>query len=264
MNKKLKFATARNPNFCGKTWHIKLATAKAGPVKLAFTYIELLVVITIITLLSSSWVFYFLDFLKNQELSQKVNTIDDNFKDLDKRIKNYSIFDYEMQFSVWTWSLWYVYYINNFDIPYRQFVDFDSSTWSGTLWTNWNSSQQWKFKMYKKIKLYLNTVIQSDLNFDFSFNDEPYYKIIWTLSWETLNEININYFTEDNLYPINNNLLILSNINTKQDKSGINISNLSIKNIWWKKSIIWDWNVFDEAYLFFDSNWKEEFIRIKK
>ncbi len=230
----------------------------------AFTYIELIVVITIITLLSSTWVFYFNDFVKNQELTLKVNTIEEEFKDLDKKIKNNEIFDYETQLSTSTWSKWYVYYINNFDILYNQKIDFDSINWSGTLSTNWNNSLTWSLKLYKKHKLYTSAVRQWDTNQDFSLIDEPFYKIVWTLSWEVLNDIYVNYFDEDNIFPEKNNLLILQSINTKTDKTWTGINNIVIKNIWWTKSIIWDWNNYNELYLFFENNWKEKFIRIKK
>ena len=241
-----------------------IATAKAGPVKLAFTYIELIVVISIITLISSSWVFYFLEFVKDQEITQEVNTISDDFNEFDKRIKSFEIFDYEIQLNTATWTLWYIDFVNNFDLPYNQYINFNSNNWSGTLWTNWWIGQQWDLKIYKNIKLYLSESRQSNVFYNFDFNDEPFYKILWTLSWELLNEININYFTEDNIYPEKNNLLILTNINTKIDKTGTGITNLSIKNIWWKKTITWDWTNINEAFLFFDNNWKEKNISVKK
>lgn len=229
----------------------------------AFTYIELIVVISIITLLSSTWVFYFNDFVKNQEIEQKVSTIEEDINSLDKSIKNNQIFDYELQFNTSTWSKWYISYINNFDIPYNQNVTFNSITWSWTIWTNWNSSLTWNLKLYKNHKLYISELIQSNNIYNFDFNDEPNYKIIWTLSWEVLNEININYFAEDNLTPEKNNLLVLQEINTKEDKSWTWISSLIVKNIWWTKSIIWDWIYLNEAYLFFENSWKDKFIKIK-
>ncbi len=231
----------------------------------AFTYIELIVVIIIITLLSSSWIFYFLDFIKWQEIKQQVNVIKEQFSNLEKKVKNFVIFDYEIQLSTNTWTLWYINYINNFDISYKQYIDFNSVTWSGILSITWSGTDNWSIKIYKKNKLYINELIQWDKKINFDFNDEIKYKIIWTLSWETLNEIDINYFSEDNLYPKKNNLLILSEINTKEDKSWSWSSDLLIKNIWWIKSIIWDWiNYYDEVYLFFENNWKQDFIQIKK
>lgn len=229
-----------------------------------FTYIELLVVITIITFLSASWTYYFNDFIKNKELEQKIITIENDFQELENKIKDYSIYDYEIILNTSSWWLWYISYVNNFDLPYNQYINFNSNTWSWSLWTNWNSSQQWNLKIYKNIKLYISTIIQSDTFYNYDFNDDQFYKIIWTLSWETLNEINIKYFTENNFKQEDNNIFKLTEINTKSDKSGTNITNLSIKNIWWNKTINWDWNDINEVYLFFEYNWKQDFININK
>jgi len=233
--------------------------------KSAFTLIELLVVTTIIVIISSSWIFYFLDFVKDQETWWKLVIIDDNFNTLDKKIKDYTIFDYELILNTTTLTWWYITYINNFDIPFNQTISFNSSTWSWIISTSWSSSDNWNIKLYKKQKLFLNENRQADLRYEFSFNKEPYYKIWWTLSWEVLNEININYFSEDNLYPEKNNWLELININTKENKSWTNYSSLIIKNIWWTKSILWNWTTSEnEIYLFFENSWKEKFIKIKK
>jgi len=231
---------------------------------IAFTYIELIVVISIITILSSSWVYYFLDLAKNQELNQKINTINDNINDLEKKIINYSIFDYEIRFSTANWWLWYINYINNFDNTYNQNINLNLINWSWTLWTNWNSSQEWNLIIYKNIKLYVNVIRQSDSLYNYYFNEKQFYKIIWTLSWETLNEIDIRYFAEDNVYPEKNNSLSLKTINTKEDKSWTGIINLSIINIWGNKSLLWDWVNTNEVYLFLELDWKEGFIKITK
>jgi hypothetical protein len=84
---------------------------------------------------------------------------------------------------------------------------------------------------------------------------------MWTLSWSTLNEIHIQYFSKENLEPEKNNLLELKDINTKEDKSGTSYSEISIKNIWWKKTLP---NNEKELYLFFENKGKQEFIKITK
>ena len=232
----------------------------------AFTLVELLVVTTIITLLSVWSVFYFLDFVKNQEIIQKVMLIEDNFDDLDKQIKDYKIFDYQLIFNTWSLSNLYVTYINNFDIPYNQDITFSSTTWIWIIETNWLSSQEWKIKLFKKNKLFLFETKAGNDNYSFVFNKENYYKTTWTLSWEILNEIHINYFSEDNIYPEKNNSLILYDINIKEDKSWTQISELEITNIWWVKKFYDEWVEFlsNEVYLFFENNWKEKFIKITK
>ena len=233
-------------------------------IKNAFTLVELLVVIAIITLLSIWSVFYFLDFVKNQEISQRIILIEDNFNGLDKDIKNYKIYDYELLFNTSTLSKWYISYLNNFDINFNQTIDFNSSTWSWTIESNWSSAQEWKIKLFKKNKLFLFETKEWDKDYKFDFNEESYYKLSWTLSWEILNEIHINYFSEDNIYPERNNSLILHDINSQSDWKWTSYSKAIIKNIWWKKEIKCDSIDLAEIYLIFENNWKEKFIKINK
>ena len=227
----------------------------------AFTLVELIVVISIITLLTASSVFYFLDFVEEQKISQKLMIVEDNIADLDKKVKTYEIFDYELQFSLSnTWS--YITYVNNFDIPYNQIINYDSNNWIWTISTDWTSSENWNIKLYKKQKLYLNENRAADNDYtNLDLSTESYYKITWTLSWSVLNEIHLNYFSTDNIYPEKNDLLLLSNINTKEDKSWTDYSSIIINNIWWNKTI---WTNEDEIFLFFENNWKEKFIKITK
>ncbi len=231
--------------------------------KIAFTYIELLVVVTIIALLTSSWVFYFSDFVKNQEIEQKLVSFRNDISDYDKKVKNYQIFDYEIDFNTSTWALWYVSYVNNFDLPYNQYVNFNSNNWSWSLWTNWASSLDWKIKLYKEHKLYIDEVHSWSYLLNFDFNEKPYYKIIWTMSWEVLNDIWVYYFSEENINTKSNNQLILNAINSQNDKKWINISNFIIKNIGWKKYLLWDWVKYDKVYLFFENSWRESFIEVR-
>jgi len=63
----------------------------------AFTLIELIIVISIITLITTSSVFYFLDFVNNQEIKQKIQLIENDLKELDKEVKNYKTFDYQLE-----------------------------------------------------------------------------------------------------------------------------------------------------------------------
>jgi prepilin-type N-terminal cleavage/methylation domain-containing protein len=65
----------------------------------AFTLVELIIVISIITITTTSTVFYFLDFVKNQEVKQRTQLISNNLDQLDKDIEKYKIFDYEILFN---------------------------------------------------------------------------------------------------------------------------------------------------------------------
>jgi prepilin-type N-terminal cleavage/methylation domain-containing protein len=64
--------------------------------KSAFTLIELIVVISIMVIIASSSIFYFMHFIDSQKVNQKISIIDEQFKDLDKRVNKYTIFDYKL------------------------------------------------------------------------------------------------------------------------------------------------------------------------
>lgn len=234
-------------------------------IKKAFTLIELLVVVTIISLISSAWIFYFLDFVQEQEISQRLYLIEENIKELDTKVKNYEIFDYVLNFNTsYTWSKLYTSYINNFDSENQEII-ITNSTWSWIIIGNINS-WSWILKIYKEEKLFLNEEINRNKDYKYNFNDSKKYKITWTFSWAILNEIHIDYFSEDNVKENENNNLELININTKEDKLWINITNLKITNIWWIKKFYNNWIVdtsINEVFLLFNNNWKEKYIKIK-
>lgn len=226
----------------------------------AFTLVELIVVISIITLLTTSSVFYFFDFVKEQEISQKLTLIEDNLKDLDKKVKKYEIFDYELHFNTSnSWS--YITYINNFDLKYNQTINLNSWTWTVIL--SWASSWTWIIKLYKKQKLFLNKERQWNNSNYLDLSNELYYKIAWSFSGEILNDIHLNYFSEENLYPENNDSFVLIWIYDNENKTN-DINPLIIRNIWWKKEITWNSIDMNEVYLFFENSWIEKFIKITK
>lgn len=233
----------------------------------AFTLIELLVVITIITIMSASGVFYFFDFVKNQEINQKLYMIEDDINTLDKEIKDYKIFDYEIIFDtsdINNQNYSYLTYTNNFDTK-KQSLQINNSTWSWVI-TSSPASWSWIIKIYKNNKLSFNKEIDRSIDFPFDFNENSSYKITWTQSWEILNNIIYKYLSEDNILPEKNNLLKLVSINTQEDKTWTSVNKLKITNIWWKKKFFDNWSEIstNNIYLFFENNWKESFIKIKK
>jgi len=229
-----------------------------------FTLIELLVVTSIIIIITTSGTIYFFKFLDSTSIKSNIWSIKDNIDSFDIKVKDYKIFDYELVFN--SWSLWYTYKINNFDIPYYQNLTLDFNTWTWIIKTNVNSTGAIRLlKIYKKNKLFIERVLDSNDVYTWSFNDSSSYKIKWTLSWETLNEIGIKYYIEDNIIKWSNNSLTLDLISKDSDKMH-KCSYLKIKNIWWKKSI-YCWpditNKISQAYMFFSQNTVEQFIEIK-
>ena len=232
-------------------------------IKKAFSLIELIVVISIITITTSSWVFYFFDYVKNQEISQKLTKIEDEIIYLDNQIKNFEIYDYEVNFNTSnTWSKLFTIYKNIFDSK-NQKINIINESWSWIIKTYPNS---WSgtIKIYKNNKLYINNEINRSIDYTFNFNEEEKYKIKWTLSWETLNEIELNYYSEENVILNNKNKINL--IKISEDKNSLDLWNLSFKNIWWIKKFYTNWTEItsNEIYLLFENNWKEKHIKISK
>lgn len=180
----------------------------------AFTLIELIIVISIITLLSSSSVFYFFDFVENKKINEMLLLIEDDFQELDKKVKNYEIFDYEIILDTESWSKYYISNINTFDSKKQELEITDNSSWSWIIKTI-PASWSWIIKIYKKHKLTFVDQINRTTNFEYNFLESPKYKIVWSLSWEILNNIELNYFSENNINKKSNEKLIFTNINTK-------------------------------------------------
>jgi hypothetical protein len=228
----------------------------------AFTLIELIVVISIIITISVSWVFYFSDFIESQELKQKLSLIEDSFEELDKEVWNYNIFDYDISLNTITGSLWYIVNRNIFDLEKNTQIEVDFETGTGIVSIkNWELTDLWNLNIFKKEKLYLNESKNWDSNYIENFSNASEYKILWTLSWETLNELSLHYFANSNRNIEAWNLIELIDINTKEDKTGTSYNNLSIKKVWKKKTI---WNDESEIYLFFENRGREDFIKVMK
>jgi type II secretory pathway pseudopilin PulG len=228
----------------------------------AFTLIELLVVVSIIITISVSWVFYFSDFIENQELKQKLSAIEEDFQELDKEIENYSIFDYEISLSTTTGSLWYIVHKNLFDIEKNAQIDYDFSDETGTISIkNGLLSDLWNIEIFKKEKLFYSDSKNGNSSYIWNFSESPAYKVSGSLSGSTLNDIYIHYFADSNRDIEQWNLIELIAINSKEDKSWTSYTNLSIQSIWKKKTI---GNNESEIYLFFENRGREDFIKIMK
>lgn len=234
-------------------------------IKKAFTLIELIVVSFIITLLSSASVFYFFDFVENKKLSQMLLLIENDILELDKKVKNYEIFDYELIFDTQTWSRFYINNINKFDSKNQELEIIDTQTWSWNIKTD--TSWTWVIKIYKKHKLDFINEIDRWSDFEFNFSESSEYKITWTLSWEVLNDIELNYFSENNISNNLKDLLLFTGINISENKIWTWYQKIKIQNINWNK-FFYDSNNneinSDIIYLFFENNSKEWFLKVIK
>lgn len=225
---------------------------------LAFTMIELLVVVSIISIISISSINWFFNFLQDRELKTKTISILNYIWELDKKIKNNSIYDYNIFFSS-SINDAYIIYEDIYDNEQYVELSYSNNTWSLNINSlNWNT---WKLLIYKWVKLNLSSDL-SILNTDIGLEDEYDYKFLSVLSWSTnivkLNSIDLIKFDKES------NKLKLSKISNSI--WWIDIWNLEIKNIWWKKEFYNSWSLLnqDEIYLYFENTWFENYLKITK
>lgn len=227
--------------------------------KKAFTFIELLVVITIIVLISSTGVIYFFKQVSSLNVSSEIDKVIDIVDNLDSEIENKKILDYNIYIK--NNDFWLTWSINNLWINNSQNLNMNFDTWTWII-----TSNSWTYlKIYWWIKLYKTVQVDSSNNYSYNFWNNVDSKIESSYSWSILNEVFINYYSPDNIKKNNEDRLELTNINTKSDKSWTSYNSLEIKNINWKKIIIpnW-WSDINKIYLFFERWWVEKFIEIKK
>ena len=233
--------------------------------KKAFTLIELLVVITIIILITSWWIIYFFKQICSMKLAWEIQNIVDIVDRLDTEVQSKKILDYSMTIDKIKNARWLSYTTNTLWLNSTQEIDFNSMTGSWTLSIHWTSWWSYAFKIYSWIKFESEKIIDSAANSTENFLHNKEYRITWSLSGSILNTLYIDYYSQDNIIQNNENTLELININNKLDKTWVNYSSVEIKNLNWKKSIKWNsWWELDKIYLFFEREWVEKFIEIKK
>jgi len=233
--------------------------------KKAFTLIELLIVITIITLISSSGIFYFFRQVSSIKIASEIEKVIDIVDSLDSKVDSKKILDYKILIKK-SDKYWFTYSENNLWLDYRQKINLIFETWTWVLSTTKTSTwSNYSFKIYSWIKFQWKNIIDASENYEFNFLENTEHNITWTLSWSILNNIYIKYYSPDNLIIDNENKLELIWIYQNSDKSWLGYSSVEIKNLNWKKSIKWNWLIIlEKIYLFFEREWVEKFIEIKK
>lgn len=238
--------------------------------KKAFSLIELLIVIWIITIVTSVWAFTFTSFIDKLDFKTNLWLLLDDFKSLDKKINKKEIFDYEIHLE--KWNLFSYSYENKFDLDYK--INLNSFNEITRIWSIdliGLTSGTWTLKYYKKNKFIKKETLWWDQTFELKMDDEIYYKITWMHGWIHLNNTNINYISESNLKSNDSNYLRIFWANTKHDETWVSYNNIIIQNILWKK--IFYENSISESnkinrnsiYIIFENNKLEhEYIEIKK
>lgn len=226
-----------------------------------FTLIEIIVVISIIILVSSSGIVYFSGFSDRQQLKTELYTLQTIFDEYDTKVKKYEIFDYSLSLSTASGSNKSIIIQENiFDTDYTATLEFNDNSGSGSLEIFPNTSTWvWNLSGYKWHK----RIIEQNLSWDSIFNGTYYNDTnysFYSQLWEsTLNSNIIYYFSELNIDSNVESWIELTWIYTTPDKSDTWIESLAITNISWEKSnSIWS----ETIYLFFESSGVENQLQI--
>jgi len=229
--------------------------------KIAFTMIELIVVISIISIISITSISWFFNFLEDRQVKMKIWEIPIFIENLDKKVKNFEIYDYTIEFKS-NLKDSYITKENIFDSEKHVDLDYNYLNASGNITLNNLSWEAWYLSIYKEKKLVYNNALLVS-NFEKNDFEKNYnYTIISTLSWATnidkLNSIEISRIDKEE------SLIELEKITSVL--WWVDIWNIEIKNIWWKKQFYSSWTILNsnEFYLYFISKWKDNYIKITK
>lgn len=218
----------------------------------AFSLIELIVVISIIAIISSSGMFYYNNFVEKLKISNSVSEIKSDLDSLDNKISKREIFDYELYFE--KDKPYYLNFENVFDLDVSlQFNSLDLNSWIWVISFSWANSWTWSIKYYENYKFKKQEEIDYNWTFTWSFLEYQNYKILWSFSGQILNNINLNYFDR-------NKFIRLVNINNWTS----DLNSVKIKNILWKK-VFWNNESINKIILTFEDNiWRRENLEIIK
>lgn len=227
---------------------------------LGFTFIELIIVFSIIMLISVVSIGQFNNFLDTNYIEVHTEEIFEVIDDLDSLVKDGEIYDYTLSFSS---GAWYSYSINN-NGPYT----ISLLPISDNFWFSWtvvsNSTNSWiilSLKTYDGIKIDKNVLYASTWSYEVWFWKNRDYTLRSSFSWTGWNSIFLKFYSEDNLFSqkIDEKKLILEAI---KDKNGNILTWIIIKNINNKKTLSLWATTYNKVDLFFSRNWVEQVLEI--
>ncbi len=226
--------------------------------KSAFTFIEIIVVISIISIISFTSVFYFNNFIDSQEMKGILHNFSSQIELFDSQTEQGKIYDYE----VFLWKgPFFAYSLNNYKKEKVIFSSLDYNSSNISLKTNWGTWNPWILKVYGGEKI-LKQELLSTGDYTWSIQAFQNYVFISTFSWEIVNKLWISYYSVDNISNKEEKKIILSFINSEENKGGTSFSWVIIKNKNNTKEIFWDGQKLETVFLFFRRWEKESYLEI--
>ena len=212
-----------------------------------FTFIELIIVVFMLSIITSSSLMYFNKSLSINNIKNHSSLIFDIINKLDSDINMSKITDYEIYIN--TWALFY-YKTNNL---YRDIItEVDKSNLS--IKTNDTYPKVWQIYLYKNNKFFTNDFLSSTWNISYDIKTPWIYKLIsyiWSLELNKINFIHYSY-----LDLLNKKELFLDKIEYNWGTlSGIIIKNNLSWNKWFYKYGLTP--LIEDIDFYFTSNWQE-------
>lgn len=227
--------------------------------KFAFTFIEIMVVISIISIVSFTSVFYFNDFIDSQEIKGILHNFSSQVELFDAETEQGKIYDYEV--FLWKGSF-FAYSLNNYKKERVFFSNLNYNSSNISLKVNWGAWNPWSLKIYGDEKIQENQYLDITNIYTKDISKFKNYSFDSSLSWEIVNELWISYYSIDNISNKEEKKVILSFINSEENKGGTSFSWVIIKNKNNIKEIFWDGQKLEKIFLFFRRWEKESYLEI--
>lgn len=193
-----------------------------------FTFIEILVVISILALVSSFSISSLNKGFEKQSLKSEINIFSDTIKNLDNDL-GINITDYKLYLLT---GSYYYYYTNNLYKNTTQYISFTSMSGSSFTWTiktNDTLKNDMRIDIYMNEKQNNSTNLSSTWEFIYKMSRKWKYEFRSFIGASSLNQISLEFFSKTDIKkPIN--------IISIQDDIGNSYTWVIIKNnLWWKK-----------------------------
>lgn len=183
-----------------------------------FSFVEIIVVVSLLAIISVSWGYYFHDFLENKQASIYTQNLQNYIEQLDTSLKSQDIYDYTADIKDW----YIVVSKNNSWLDTLLDFQTNNNLWEFLISSAWESDILF-YSLYKNNKKIEEKNILATQTIPIEMNNN--YSLSAKLNNQTINSYEIYYYDENEWLQIYD---IIDNNNNR-------INSLRIENYWWKK-----------------------------
>lgn len=184
-----------------------------------FSFIEIIIVCTLLSVTAVSGSYYFHNFIQKQEINIYTNNLVEYIKNIDSKVKNNEIYDYQIELFDW-----YISVLKN-------------TSWVQKYLRYWETQNGWNYSIINgqgediinyTLYRWIKKIEETNISWDSSISIEKWnnYKLEAQIENKNINSAEIFVFDE------NKQIKIYSII----DNNNIQTNSLIIDNYWWNKS----------------------------